>query len=296
MSMKVFLTCFALAVSAPVSAQMARTPWGAPDLSGYWDYRTITPLERPSELADTAALPADEAERFEADFNARRAVEGDYDEDRGTRLTEGRTSLIVDPPNGRIPFTPQGRARRAALRARSTDSYEQRSPGERCISRSAFPRVPVLYNNFYQIFQTQTYVVIYSEMIHDARIIPLDGGSHIDPRIRQIYGHARGRWEGDVLVVESTNFSDTLSAFMGWTENLHLTERFTPLDNGTIRYEFTIDDPTAFESPWTVQIPLKPFAGPLYEYACHEGNDGLRDILAISRNLEKMESEAKAVR
>ena len=176
-------------------------------------------------------------------------------------------------------FTPEGRARRAG----GTDSYEQRSPGERCIGRSSFPRTPTLYNNFYQIFQTPAYVVIYSEMIHDARIIPLDGGSHVDRRIRQLCGDARAHWEGNVLVVDTTNFSGTLGPFLGWTENLHLTERFTPLDDGTISYEFTIDDPTVFEPSWTVQIPLKPFDGPLYEYACHEGNRGLPAILATAR-------------
>ncbi len=146
-----------------------------------------------------------------------------------------------------------------------------------------FPRVPTLYNNFYQIFQTPVYVAICSEMIHDARIIPLDGSSHVDRRIRQGYGDARGHWESDVLVVDTSNFNDTLGGLLGWTENLHLTERFTPLDNGTITYEFTIDDPTVFETPWTVRIPLKPFEGPLYEYACHEGNRGLPAILATAR-------------
>ena len=280
---QVLFACLMLAVSAPASAQVARTPWGDPNLNGYWDYRTITPLQRPADLADTAALTAVEAERFEADFNARRAIEGDYDEDRGTRLIAGRTSLIVDPPDGRIPFTPEGRARRAAGRARGADSYEQRGVTERCISRSSFPRTPTLYNNFYQILQTPGHVVIYSEMIHDTRVIPLDDGSHVDSRIRQIYGDARGHWEDDVLVVDTTNFSDTLGPFLGWTENLHLTERFTPLDDGSISYEFTIDDPTVFETPWTVQIPLKPFEGPLYEYACHEGNRGLPAILAMAR-------------
>ena len=302
----VVFSCLLLALSAQAWSQatgeLSRTPWGDPDLRGYWDYRTITPLQRPSELADSAVLTAEEAERYEVAFNARRAVEGDYDEDRGRRLTEGRTSLIVDPPDGRIPPARPGNLRApgsthpAAARARGTDSHEQRSLGERCISRSPFPRVPVLYNNFYQIFQTPAYVVIYSEMVHDARIIPLDDGPHIDPRIRQIYGDARGHWEGDVLIVDTTNFSDTLGWFWGWTENLHLTESFTPLGDGTVRYEFTIDDPTAFESTWTVQIPLKPFDGPLYEYACHEGNVGLRGILEISRQLEEAEAEAKAVR
>ncbi len=301
---RVALACLLLTIPALASSQsgeVPRTPWGDPDLRGYWDYRTITRLERPSDLADTAVLTPEEAERYEAVFNAQRAEVGDYDEDLGSRLAEGRTSLIVDPPDGQIPMSPgniraPGSRHLANRRPRGTDGYEQRGPTGRCISRSTFPRVPTLYNNFYQIFQTPAYVVIYSEMIHDARIISLNGSPHIDPRIRQAYGDARGHWEGDALVINTTNFSDALSWFWGWSESLNLTERFTPHGDGTIRYEFTIDDPTAFESSWTVQIPLRPFEGPLYEYACHEGNSGLRDILTISRKLEKMELEAKTAR
>ena len=166
---------------------------------------------------------------------------------------------------------------------RGTDSHEQRNPPERCLSRTPFPRLPTLYNNFYQIFQTPDYVAIYSEMIHDARIVPLSGGPRLDPRIRQMYGDARGRWEEDTLVIQTSNFNDTLGYWFGWTERLNLTERFTSLGDGTIRYEFTLNDPTTYTSTWTMQVQLRPFEGPVYEYACHEGNRGLPAILATAR-------------
>lgn len=289
-----------IATSESAWGQARLTPWGHPNLGGYWDYRTITPLERPLELLDTPVLAEDEAQLFEQEFNDRRAIEGDYDEDRGFRLIAGRTSLIVNPVDGRIPFIdPAVRARRLGQRGRprGTESYQQRGITERCISRSSFPRTPTLYNNFYQIFQTPDHVVIYSEMIHDARIIPLNRQPHIDPKIGLLYGDARGHWENTTLVVETTNFTGTLGTLrFGWSDNLHLVERLTPQEDGTISYEFTIDDPTVFTQPWTVQIPLKRFEGPLYEYACHEGNDGLPGILEVSRNLEKLAGESFTTR
>ncbi len=263
-----------------------RTPWGEPDLQGVWSYSTITPLERPRNLAEKQVLTEEEAARLEAD-TARRRVNDRYWWDRGTQVVEDRrTSLIVDPPNGRVPpLTPEGRQRVAAGRVRGTDGPEQRSLSERCITRT-LPRLPALYNNNVQIFQAPGYVVILMEMIHDARIIPLDGRPHLGRDIRQWHGDSRGRWEGDTLVVDTTNFTDQTN-FRGSAENLHLVERFTRVDADTVLYEFTVDDPTTFTRPWTAAIPMTKTEGPVYEYACHEGNDAMGGMLSMARTLEK---------
>ncbi len=271
--------------SADVSTPI-RTPWGEPDLQGVWNYSTITPLERPRNLAEKQVLTEEEAARLEAD-TARRRVNDRYWWDRGTKVVEDRrTSLIVDPPNGRVPpLTPEGRQRVAAGRVRGTDGPEQRSLSERCITRT-LPRLPALYNNNFQIFQAPGYVVILMEMIHDARIIPLDGRPHLGRDIRQWHGDSRGRWEGDTLVVDTTNFTDQTN-FRGSAENLHLVERFTRVDADTVLYEFTVDDPTTFTRPWTAAIPMTKTEGPVYEYACHEGNDAMGGMLSMARTLEK---------
>lgn len=263
-----------------------RTPWGEPDLQGVWNYSTITPLERPRNLAGKQVLTEEEAAKLEVD-TARRRVNDRYWWDRGTKVVEDRrTSLIVDPPNGRVPpLTPEGRQRAAAGRVQGTDGPEQRNLSERCITRT-LPRLPEFYNNNFQIFQAPGYVVILMEMIHDARIIPLDGRPHLGRDIRQWHGDPRGRWEGDTLVVDTTNFTDQTN-FRGSAENLHLVERFTRVDADTVLYEFTVDDPTTFTRPWTAAIPMTKTEGPIYEYACHEGNDAMEGILSMARKLEK---------
>jgi hypothetical protein len=268
-----------------------RTPWGEPDLQGIWDYRTITPLERPSELAGKEVFTEEEAAALE-ERTAKARVDDRYYWDRGTKVVgDRRTSLIVDPPDGRIPpLTPEGRTRAAAGRVQGTDGAEQRSLTERCITRT-LPRLPDLYNNNYLIVQTPGYVVILMEMIHDARIIPLDGRPHLAQHIRQWHGDSRGRWDGNTLVVDTTNFTDKTN-FRGSAENLHLVERFTRVDADTINYEFTIDDPSTFTRPWTAAIPLTKTEGLIYEYACHEGNDGLADILSVTRAVENAAEEA----
>ena len=266
-----------------------RTPWGTSDLRGIWDNRTITPLERPGEFAAQATLTAAEAAAYEA-LTAERRVGDRYYWDRGTStVKDRRTALIVDPDDGRVPLlTPEGRRRFEMGRTQGVDSAEGRNPSERCITRTV-PRLPGLYNNHYQIFQTPGYVVIQMEMIHDARIVPLDGRPHIAENIRQWNGDSRGRWEGETLVIETTNFTSKTN-FRGAAEDLRVVERLTRVDADTIDYRFTVTDPTTWTRPWTAQIPFNRDAGPLYEYACHEGNDGLSGILQVNRNVEKAEA------
>jgi hypothetical protein len=211
-----------------------------------------------------------------------------------------RTSLIVDPPDGKMPpQTAEARerlaARRAAAKAHgSADSYENRSLQERCITRG-LPEVtlPGPYNNNLQIVQTPAYVVLFTEMIHDARVVPMDGRPHNPAGLGSWMGDPRGRWEGDTLVVDSTNFTDRTN-FRGSGANLHLVERFTRLDADTLEYRFTVDDSTTWTRPWTVSYPMVRTAGPIYEFACHEGNYGLRDILTGARYEEKVAEEAAA--
>ena len=283
-----------------------RTPDGQPDLQGIWDYRTATPLERPRELAGREFLTAVEVAAFE-----RRAAEredgrppedGRSDPsvhpvwwlDYGKQVVGSmRSSLIVDPADGRIPplaAEAQKRAadRRAARVGRGpADAAEDRSLWERCITRG-LPEgmLPAGYNNNVQFVQTPGYVVIVSEMIHDARIVPLDGRPHLPSGVQQWTGDSRGRWEGDTLVVETTNFSDKAN-FRGSGASLRLIERFTPTDARTIEYRFTVEDPSTWPTPWTVTFPLVKSDQPMYEYACHEGNYGLTHMLGNARAEER---------
>jgi hypothetical protein len=237
---------------------------------------------------------------------------GAYNEawfDRGTKIVGGRrTSLIVDPPDGRVPpLTPEARKRVDAERAyvglHALDGPEDRPLSERCLlwPTAGPPMLPGPYNNTYQILQTRGYVIVLVEMIHDVRIIPIDGRPHLPPSIRQWTGDPRGHWEGNTLVVETTNFTGKtgdISAglqrptFRGSDDKLRLVERFTRVDPATILYEFTVDDPTAFTKPWTAQIPMTRFPGPLYEYACHEGNYAMSGVLGGARAEEKKAGEA----
>ena len=307
--------------TAPVGAQtpVLRTAWGQPDLQGIWDFRTITPLQRPEDLAEREFLTAEEAASLEqeaVDRNirllnrpARRtAAGGNVDRradgtpgfynnfwlDRGTSTVgTRRTSLIVDPPNGRMPaLTVDGQrratARREYRREHPADSWVDRSAAERCILgfNAGPPITPGGYNQNVQVFQTPEHVVLVTEMVHTARIVPLDGRPPLGPDIRQWSGDSRGHWEGDTLVIETANFTDQ-TRWRGSTQNMRLVERFTRVDADTLLYEFTVTDPETWTRPWTASVPMQRTDVPMYEYACHEGNYAMEGILAGHREAEK---------
>jgi hypothetical protein len=278
-----------------------------PNLEGTWTFSTLTPLERPAEFADKPALTPEEAAAYERRLmeqnnrdrrnasSAEADLGGAYNEfwwERGTHLATVRgrklTSLIVDPADGRIPaLTPEGQQRAAARAAdrrdHPADGPEHRSLGERCLMFNAGP--PMLsgpYNNYVHILQFADHVVILNEMIHDARIVPLDGRPHAPASIRRWQGDSRGRWEGNTLVVETTNFTDKTN-FRGADERLHLIERFTRVDDTTLLYEFTVDNPAAFTRPWSAVLPMTKTSDRVLEYACHEGNYALEGILRGAR-------------
>ena len=299
-----------------------QTPDGRPDLSGVWDFRTVTPLERPAELAKKEFFTEEEAAAFASqrvresnvDLNrattatGRKVVNGTTETvdlasaynnvwwDRGDSVVgTNRTSLVIDPPDGRIPaLTPEAEERaaeRAALSQRITEGPEDRSLSERCIMgfNAGPPITPAGYNQNVQIFQTPDHVVLLNEMVHTARIVPLDGRPH--GTLPQWTGDSRGRWEGNTLVVETTNFLRETS-FRDSTANLHLVERLTRVDPDTLLYEFTVSDPTTWTRPWTAQIPMRRSELPLFEYACHEGNYGMEGTLSGARAIEKAAAEA----
>jgi len=296
------------AIAAPKSWAPARTADGQPDLQGVWTNPTLTPLERPPEFAGKEFLTEQEAadyvKRLLQQVNSDRRdggtqvdVNRSYNEfwrDRGNALVaDRRSSLIVDPPDGKIPqLTPEAQKRveesRKWMQEHATDGPEGRSLAERCISWTTAgpPMLPGPYNNDTQIVQGPGYVVILNEMIHDARVISLDGGPHADQNIRAWKGDSRGHWDGNTLVVDTTNFIGEYS-FRGSDANMHLTERFTRVSPDMIQYEFTVDDPTAFTKPWTARIPFNKTTERVYEYACHEGNYAMTDILAGARAAEK---------
>jgi hypothetical protein len=268
-----------------------------------WTNVTITPLERPANLADKAFFTAAEARQYEKETvernNADRRDGGaqadlgraynDAWYDRGTKVVETlRTSLVIDPPDGHIPRKAGAPALAQAGFGRPPEGPEDRSLPERCIlwPTAGPPMMPSFYNNNYQIVQAPGYVTILVEMIHDARIIPLDNRPHVDASIRQWMGDSRGHWEGNTLVVETTNFNDK-TRFQRAGQNMHLVERFTRTAPDTITYEFTVDDPSAFTKPWTAQIPMKRTEGPIIEYACNEGNYAMEGMLAGARADEK---------
>jgi hypothetical protein len=271
-----------IALAAGSLAIQAGRP-GAGELDGIWNYATMTPLERPRDLAAKPVLTPAEAADYERQTIARQMATNNTAGpdwwDPGTRfLTDGRTSLIVDPPDGRVPaMTPDAQQRAAARtqarRARGpADGPEDRALNERCLNWSVAgpPMLPGVYNNNVQIIEAAGYVAIVSEMIHDARIVPMDGRAH--GTVPKWMGDARGRWEGRTLVVDTVGFTDK-TAFRGSGEHLHLVERFTRLDADTLEYRFTAEDPSTWTRPFTGMFPMKKTAGPIYEYACHEGNE-----------------------
>ena len=303
------LTLTLLAI-VPVSSQEApQTSWGAPDLQGVWDFRSITPLERPEDLADQAFLSAEEAANLEqeaVDRNERLLNEeaqrtevggniGAYNNfwmDRGTNTVDTRrTSLIIEPSNGRYPaLTPAGQRRAAEGSARRgrADSFTDFSAGVRCILgfNAGPPFTPSAYNNNMQLFQTPDTVVIMTEMVNTSRVIPLDGRPHLDADVLQWSGDSRGRWEGDTLVVETRNF-DPKRRWRNSSHQMRLVERFTRVDADTLEYEFTITDPDTWVSAWTASVPLRLNPDPVFEYACHEGNYSMPVMLGGARVEER---------
>jgi hypothetical protein len=295
--------------------QAPKTPWGHPDLQGLWTAQTLTPLERPRELAGKEFFTAEEIAQFEKervesrnqdrrDGSPEADVRRAYNEfwwDQGTKVVPTRrTSLIVDPKDGRIPFTTEGAKLNEAHASRygvgPFDSYAAMDTGERCLT-DGVPILPGAYNNNFLIVQNPTHVVIVGEMYGDRRVIPVDGRP--TPNVPKWLGNARGRWEGNTLVVESTNFLDKTNywwaqAWRAARPTLKLTERFTRVDANTIDYQFTIEDPTMFTRPWTAAVPLSNnpgergvTSGRQYEYACHEGNQSIVNVLSGAREAEK---------
>jgi hypothetical protein len=334
------LVTFGLVVLAAVAVEaqrpaaqggaVAKTPWGDPDLQGVWDYWTFTPLERPNDLKDKAVLTDEEAAQLAKRLRDQ-AVAGDsirprggnpggYSQDAWTDRARAnvlkQTSLIVDPPDGKIPpLTPEAQKAAAAhlaagghpVRIRTDgvgfDDPEDRGLAERCLLgfSTGPPFQPGGYNNNVQIVQTPGYVMLLLEMNHDARIIPMDGRPHLPGAFQLWLGDARGRWEGNTLVVETTNFTPKMASFsarrgaggfeLGSAEKLRLIERFTRVDAQTLQYEFTVHDPTTFTRPFTARFPMNLNDEQIYEYACHEGNYGLTNILRGGRLQDRQGAE-----
>jgi hypothetical protein len=310
--MKTVVICLALLAPAWLFGQARwtppRTPDGHPDLQGVWSMETLTPLERPAELEGKEFLTEQEAQEYarrtlEATNRDRRDGGGDADLRRNynefwrerstTVVASRRTSLIVDPPDGRIPaMTPEARKKRAATAeaSRLPSGPEDLALRIRCITRG-LPMVPTPNNNFFQIVQAPGYVAILQEMMYEARLIPTDGPrQHAPPGVRAYMGDARGHWAADTLVIDTTNFIGK-NDFLGSDENLHLTERLTRTSADTILYEFTVDDPTAFTKPWSGEIPLTKTKEGIFDYECHEGNYSIVDILSGARAEENRAAE-----
>jgi len=319
----VFVT--AVAISAAQKTTIPRTNDGHPDLQGTWSYATLTTLERPAEFKDKPFLTAAEAAAFEqktlkiqdrdrrdVDTSTGRGSDGRTDVDRaynqgwweyGSKIVgTRRTSLVIDPPDGMIPaLTPDGARRSLDKRGlwmangqyeggaagASFDSYADRPMQERCLGWTVAgpPMIPGAYNNNVGIVQTSDHVVILNEMVHDHRVIPLDARPRPGAAIRLWMGSSQARWDGDTLIVSTTNFRPMV--FRSASDKFTLTEKFTLMDAGTLLYEFTVNDPLTWVRPWTVQFPMTRISEPIYEYACHEGNYSLRNILAAARKLER---------
>ncbi len=319
-------TCLGIGLSNAQTPdfETPRTSWGVPDLQGMWTNNTITPLSRPAEFGDKLVLSPEEALALEqqvADYTAEQDQPSDPNRqapskgrieladsynnfwfDDGTRVAryngEFRSSLIVDPDNGQIPdytAAAQERIRAAELQRQQRGAYfgpESRPLAERCLlsfsSSGGPPMLPILYNNNYQIVQSQGYVMILVEMVHDARIIRIDADPLPEQHQRWL-GDSIGRWEGDTLVVETGNFNPS-QRFRNSSDNFRITERFTRVSDDVINYRFTISDPDTFVQDWSAEIPMNRTQDRLYEYACHEGNYSLPGVLAGAR-LDEVESE-----
>ena len=296
--------------------EVSRTAWGDPDLNGVWDFRTLTPFERPEDLADQEFFTEEEAAQFEAnrlaEFEVRDDQEpadivGNYNQfwfDPGDQVSATKqTSLVIDPPSGRVPaLVSVAQAKVDALREHR-EGIDPHAPtyggfvddlgggmfAVRCILgfNSGPPMTPGGYNQNVQLFQTPDHVVLLNEMVHSSRVIPLDGREHISDNVRQWMGDSRGHWEGNTLVVETTNFLRETSFRNGvTTSDLKLVEKFTRTDAGTLLYDVTVEDPNTWSRPWSYRIPMRANDMPIFEYACHEGNYGLENILAGAREKE----------
>ncbi|HJN94702.1 MAG: hypothetical protein CMQ15_01405 [Gammaproteobacteria bacterium] len=280
-----------------------RLPDGKPDIQGVWDFRTITPFQRPVALGDKAVLTAEEAAKFEAEELVRRdrdnftdtTTTGDYNEfwyDRGAEiLGDRRTSLVTAPSNGRIPELTEVAQERNRIRreaARLAEGVEVRPLSERCIMgfNSGPPMIPSAYNNNVQFVQTEDYVLIHNEMVHNVRPVKMYTADHREEP-RKWEGDSLGHWEGDTLIVE-TNYFARDTAFGNSSANMQLVEKFWLIDADTLGYEFTIADPTTWAEPWTVMFPMKRNTEPMYEYACHEGNYSMAGVLGGWRRLEAL--------
>jgi hypothetical protein len=290
-----------------------RTAWGDPDLQGTYTNKTITPLQRPTQFADKPFLTAEEVAELESAAEARdrdanrevgteRDVSGAYNDfwwDGGTQTAGLRTSLIIDPPNGRMPnLTPDAERRNqldtvawefknaGAAQGRGTDSWLDRSFFERCITRGMpGAMLPSAYNNTYVIVQSPGYVAVQLEMFPHVRVIPVGPKPALGSGVRLLLGDPRGHWEGDTLVVETGNFTDKVS-YSGAAENMRLVERFRLVDEDLLDYQVTVEDATTFTAPWTASVPMRRTDEHLFEYACHEGNYGLEGILSAARSEE----------
>src|SRR5688572_7168432 len=298
----VVVVAMLLALVEPGQAQtVLRTPWGDPDIQGLWNNATVAPLERPAILAKKPFWS--EAEAADVEKNgletllkavaAEVPVSGELNGiwlEVGKVLRNRNTSMVIDPPDGRIPYTPEGKKRWEAQptlgKRLGADAPEDRALIERCIQVDPVLLPNPFYNNNHQIVQAPGYVMILSEVIHQARIIPLDGRPGVGGRVAQWFGVSRGRWEGGTLVVETTNFREQ-GLFRGATAALRLEERFTRVDAATIDYEVKVTDPATFTQPWTAISTLRGTAGPLFEYGCHEGNYSMPGILKGARLEEK---------
>ncbi len=329
------------AIAADSAYEPKRNAQGHPDIQGIWDFRTLTPLERPKDLGDKANFSEEEEQAFrnkvvagndtdnkkDLDLPAEYDVEVPYNNfwlDYGTSMDDDRrTSLIVDPPNGRLPaLTPEALAGRQNYLLREMPVREFFSIGlatfrpegpeslglsERCMVgfNAGPPLIPSAYNNNLRIVQAGDQVVLFTEMVHDARVVPIDGSGHLPKDMHKWTGDSRGHWEGDTLVVETTNFTDKTPSFqlplsledpsqigaVGSGKGLHLVERFTRVSDSKLMYEYTVTDPATFTKPFTVAIPLRATEDQIFEYACHEGNHAMVGMLGGARQLER---EARA--
>ena len=307
------------AARAAASAPVPRTPWGHPDLQGTWDYKTITPLERPAQYGERQFLTDAEVKTLEERAGKRMdeppsdeqpnqagTIHAAYWTDPGRRVDDDRrTSLIIDPPDGRVPALVNagaggrggrggGRGGGAARPGGRADSWTDRSLLERCITWGIpTASLPGLYNNNIQIVQSPDSAVIVHEMIHEARVVPLDGRPRLNENVQGWIGSSRGWWEGDTLVVETTNFNGK-NIYRGSTTGLHLIERYTRVGQNRLELRLTVSDPTTWEKPWTAVLPMRPTEGELIEYACHEHNLSMVNILEVARDAEKAAAEGKA--